>query len=332
MPSKTRGQIEEGLVTFTHDSEVDVTFAAASVQTKDFTSPPVVKLTSVSKYHPTLLSNQKNLLYDAAGNFVPTYPATTDDSGAQVGATTNTSVAPGYVGTINNSENIVAKARRLDATQHVTIPFDNSEIRDNSVIQIFFQLRFRNWDVDAGDGLGIYFVNESTIKAATDASPIDDAQTTGVSATLYMNKLGGWREVLPHVAQESGSIQVNSTQIDDVIGNFSTGGLYHWFMITVTKATTDTASDTEDIKTFAGISVVNNADSGEYVDLADVYVFVSDGVSQLGVEGSGGTNYLAAPVSEITQANIGVSFVNVTMQGMKVVWRQMTRDPFTLIY
>ena len=41
MPSKTRGSIEEGSIVFTHDSEVDVTFAAASIQTKNFAFAPV---------------------------------------------------------------------------------------------------------------------------------------------------------------------------------------------------------------------------------------------------------------------------------------------------
>ncbi len=47
MAQLSRGAIEEGTVVFTHATEVDVTFDAASFQNPGFKSPPVVKLISV---------------------------------------------------------------------------------------------------------------------------------------------------------------------------------------------------------------------------------------------------------------------------------------------
>ena len=44
MAQLSRGAIEEGAVIFNNQTEVAVTFAAASFQNKGFSSPPVVKL------------------------------------------------------------------------------------------------------------------------------------------------------------------------------------------------------------------------------------------------------------------------------------------------
>ena len=140
MPSQTRGSIEEGLSQFEHETEKTVNFDAALIGKAGFNGPPVVKLISASKYPPTLLSNQKHLLYDASGNFVPTFPDT--DEGDVTVTTTNSTVENGYKGTINSAANIVGKARRLADGDLMTVPFDNSMIKDNSIVQIFFQARF----------------------------------------------------------------------------------------------------------------------------------------------------------------------------------------------
>ena len=47
MAQLSRGAIEEGTVTFSHQTEVLVTFEAASIQNIGFSSPPIVKLISV---------------------------------------------------------------------------------------------------------------------------------------------------------------------------------------------------------------------------------------------------------------------------------------------
>lgn len=47
MPVKSRGAIEEGSVTFSNETEKDITFTAASVQNQNFPFPPAVKLISV---------------------------------------------------------------------------------------------------------------------------------------------------------------------------------------------------------------------------------------------------------------------------------------------
>ena len=323
MPSKTRGSIEEGTVNFSHDSEVDVTFAAASIQTKNFNGPPVVKLISASRYHPTLLSNQTNLLFDTDLNFVPTYPSTgvatlTPDISA-------VSINGGYSGTIGNKSNFVGKAARITSDDTwFTVPFDNSRIKDDSLIQIFFQARFYGWDDHPLDDVFIRFINKATIDTATDSTPWLNEQVQGARYSLFMNQNGDWRNIYSDV--DNYYVSLESQKLDDIVADFGADGSisedWHWFRIDITKAQASTSADVEDIKQFAGINFASSRGSGEYFYVADMSVFVWEAGA---AAWDASHNYLQAPVSEITQSNIGVSFTNVTMQGMKV----MTTAPFT---
>ena len=335
MASQTRGSIEEGLSQFEHDTEKNITFDGATIGKAGFNSPPVVKLISASKYPPTLLSNQKHLLYDASGNFVPTFPDT--DEGDVTVATTNSTVESGYNGTINSAANIVGKVRRLADGDLMTVPFDNSMIKDNSIVQIFFQARFHFWDgVEGGsnDNFGIFFVNETAIKAATDATITASSEGVGVKCTLFINKINAqgesnWRVVTNQGPKSAMLTQVYRYQIADIVSNeqIPDDGVspFHWFRLDVTKTTSAVSNaPTHDLRKFAGIHFKNFATAAsEKLDIADFFVFVWDGETMW--EDAGTHNYLASPVSEISNSNIGVTFTNITVDDMKI----QTTAPFT---
>jgi len=330
MPSQTRGSIEEGLSQFNHDTEKDITFEAADVDKAGFNGPPVVKLISASRYPPTLLSNQKDLLFNTStGAFVPTYPtspSTLPDSGEgqiQTVTTDNLNIKNGFAGTLNHSSNIINKAMRLSAnTQTVTIPFDNAHIRDNSLVQIFFQARFTDFDDHADDDIGVYFLNRATVLDATDSTPTSNSHTVGVKFSLFMNLAGDWRVVTNKENVNDNIWNIESQEIDDIVSTVHTENKFHWFRLDITKATSNTDAGTEDLTQLSGISFRHSAATNEHFDIADLSVFVWDG----GVARWDAThNYLGTLVSHLTQANIGVTFTNITTDSMKI----QTTAPFT---
>ena len=326
MPSKTRGSIEEGIAVFPrHSSEVDVTFEAASAQNKGFSSAPVVKLVGTSRYPPTLVSNQGNLLYDADGSFVPTYPSNGTQSNEPADtATSNANVESDYSSTLNSTDNIVLKARRLPvANGFLTVPFDNSKTPDNGLIQVFFQARFPNWDSGANEEISIYFINKATVEANSPASPTAHGYCIGVKYTAYMNSdANSWIPITNHSGHNDYVARLEATEIDDVVPTYSSGNKAHWFRIDINTATSNTTAANQDIKDLAGIGFLNSADNaGETMDISDVSVFIWDRTA----EWASSHNYLNNPVSTVTQSNIGVSFTNVTSNGMRIE----TSAPFT---
>ena len=330
MPSQTRGAIEEGLSQFTHDTEKDIVFEGADLDKAGFNGPPVVKLISASRYPPTLLSNQKDLLFNSTQNFVPTYttaPSSLAESGPFTVTTTNTTIKGGFAGTLNNASNLVNKGFRLTQNADtVTIPFDNSKVRDDSLIQVFFQARFTSWENDAADDTEIYFVNETQVEANNDGTPTDAADLSAVKYSLFMNKAGDWRAVTNRVNVDKQFALLESQELDDIDSTFSSGGLWHWLRLDITKATSDVASGPNhkltSLKAFSFRHSPNSGEGSELLEIADLSVFVWDG----GVaRWDASHNYLGTEVSHLTQANIGVTFTNVTTEGMKI----QTTAPFT---
>ncbi len=330
MPSQTRGSIEEGLSQFEHETEKNVNFDAALIGKAGFNGPPVVKLISASKYPPTLLSNQKDLLFNTStGAFVPTYPTspvTLSDAGEgqiQTVTTDNITIKNGFAGTLNHSANIVNKAMRLSSNgQTVTIPFDNTHIKDDSLIQIFFQARFVDFDDQADDDIAVYFLNRETVLAANDQNPTEDAKGVGAKFSLFMNLEGDWRAVTNKENVINNAWFIESQEIDDIISTVHSASKFHWYRLDITKAGSSTDGGTEDLKQFSGISFRHSAHNNEHFDIADLSVFVWDG----GVAQWDAThNYLGSRVSEISNSNIGVTFTNVTTDSMKI----QTTAPFT---
>ena len=76
MPSQTRGSIEESAVVFSNfETEKTISFEAASFQNKNFPSPPVVKLISISTVN-SLKSSEKNTLILEDGTLTNLYSNT----------------------------------------------------------------------------------------------------------------------------------------------------------------------------------------------------------------------------------------------------------------
>lgn len=304
MPSKTRGAIEEGTVVFNQETEKVITFTAASVQNKNFPSPPVVKLISAG----TSISQgrvQKNLLFNDDGTQAHSYPAAGTTSIFNV-ESTNSPVASGY--SWLNTIPTIAKSKNMGQGSTVTIPFDNAGFTTSSFVQIFFQIKFTNFDNLANDNVTIRFVNKTTIDASSDSTPVLASQTIKLNSSVFINDSAAWDKLVTSTSLNN--IDFNMQGILAVKTDVNTDGLFHWFRL-------DLKSGTGSIADLAGISVFNGGTAaGETIQITDVIL----------VEYPSGIRDDGDPTNtDLVNSNIGVSFTDVTTTGMRVT----TTAPFT---
>ncbi len=306
MAQLSRGALEEGTVIFNHQTEINVTFDAASFQNIGFSTPPVVKLISVG----TLVTGrgQTNLIFNTDGTTASTYTYSQEGSVSDLssGAITNTAVAAGY--TYLNDLPTPPKVKLLNPDARITIPFSNAEFSSGSLVQIFLQIKFTNFDSSATDNVRLRFINKSTIDSNSDTTPASASQTQILNSEVFINDAGTWKSI---DVTNGSSVNLTMTEILAGKSSVASDGLFHWFRI-------DLTSGSETIADLAGLNIANEAtDAGETIRISDATV----------VEYPDGTVGGESPFidSNISNANIGVTFKDVTVDGMTVI----TSAPFT---
>ena len=311
MASQSRGSIEEGTVSFTNHTERVITFTAASgANFADFPSPPVVKLISVGDLSAPGTTGQKNLIFDNDNNIAATY--TYPEFGTVTIATgltpTNNTVASNY--SFLNNITSKTKAKVLEKSAAITVPFDNTGFSNVSKVQIFFQLKFTGYDLGTADDFRLRFINKATIDSASDSIPSSSSQQQTLSYQLFINDSGAWKSV------ESGTntdASINATELNAAKASALVGSSdFQWFRL-------DLASSSEDVADLAGLYIRNlSSSNGETIHITNFLVLhhstgtIPDRIGDVFAD-------------TIQNSNIGVTFTNVTTTGMTVI----TSAPFT---
>ena len=331
MASQSRGAIEEGKVNFVNTSEVDVEFAGASAQNKNFPSVPVVKLISVLEAKNNMLYAAKDLLYKS-GAFVPTYPSTgtLSDENHTVNSTGATPLIPADYRILRAEANRGLKFKKIGENGHVTVPFDNSYTTNDATIQLFFQLDFTGVEFDTADNLVVNFIDSTTIDAGSDSTPTSTSQRISVHYVAYVSKTVGsimrWQQFSSQNSSQF-AITAGSMFMSNGI-NLDDGPV--WVRIDIKRARK--SSSNTDLKQLKGFTFKHAADTDGFFHLSDVSVVIwngSDGDDSW--EDLKDDNFLLTSQARdwtppsFTPSNIGVTFTNVTINGMKVI----ATAPFT---
>ena len=328
MANKSRGAIEESTIVFSSETEKTIVFDAQT-KGKAFNSPPVVKLIAVGT-PSKLLSAQRNLLYNTAGVFQPTYnvnnagtlSTTATDATAHNAAFRM--VVPGFKTTItgSSSHNTFSSIQNGDT---VTVPIDGSLINSNSLIQVFFKAKFTNWDVNT-DSAFVDHVTKTQITANNDTTPITSGQTVRSHSTTFMQKNGAWVQVADN--SDSYSSRLLATQLYAANNSYATG--WHWIRFDIRKHASG------DLTTLGGLSfrAVNTA-AGEIFGIRDIHVIIWGDTTGDFSTGDAywftpdENDYFSSPPPGVFDSegspNVGVTFTNITTTGMKVI----TSAPFT---
>lgn len=317
MASKSRGAIEEGSIIFSNETEKTINFTATT-KNQAFSSPPSVKIITVQNgvSSKLLLADnlmQKDLMYTRAGSYIPTFPV--NGTTANAVPTAADPVSGIYEATLNNNDNLISHSKRLNGTANttITVPFNNSSIVAGSLVQIFFQAKFDNWDVVASENFKLHFVNKTAVNAGSDSTPYSNAQTQALKYHLYMNDATTTSFKSVSSSSSSSAADILASDMNSVNTAFSSAGKYIWFRL-------DLNSGVESITDLSAIAFENSAtDSNEYMYIANMMVFIwqegaSDWVAYDQFDKSGNSN-----------PNVGINFLNVTTTSMKV----QTSAPFS---
>jgi len=330
MASQSRGAIEEGKVNFVNTSEVDVEFAGASAQNKNFPSVPIVKLISVLEAKNNMLYAAKDLLYKS-GAFVPTYPTngTLSDEDHTVNSTGATPLIPADYRILRAEANRSLKFKKIGENGFITVPFDNSYTTNDALIQVFFQLDFSGVAFGNTDSFHIHFVDSTTIDNPSDSTPNASNQRIKAKYVAYVGKKVG--SIMQWQQTGSSTSQVAAVGASAFLNqgiNLDDGPV--WVRLDITRA--PKSSDNTDIKLIKGLGFAHLARAAGFFHLSDVSVVIWNGADgDDSWEDLKDDNFLLTaqerdwtPTS-FTPSNIGVTFTNVTINGMKVI----ATAPFT---
>ena len=358
MASKSRGSIEEGTVTFSHETEKDVTFAAASFQNQNFPSPPVVKLISVGTDN-SLIAADKNLLIADDGTFAPTYP-TLGALGLFEANGLYTIKDRRYSATLTHSPPSANSANDgklilIERFEGVTIPITSStDITDDGLVQIYFLAKFFGFEADGNDEIFIYTVNKNTITISADSTPAQFAsQGVGLDMKLFVSlpEVGNsdlstptqdnieyrWREINSSDSVSTGLLELDPLFIKNLDGSSSGADFensFYWFKLEFKSLPGSGDSNNRKLSDLGGIFFYNTSNAfGENLYLSSVHAFIWDSsIASPGESERGwteGVNLHSTPkpiiLTKEKNPSVGVTFTNVTTTGMKV----QTTAPFT---
>jgi hypothetical protein len=325
---RTSGKIEEGSVTFSNETEKDIVFTGVSTDPPGFGAAPVVKLVGVTAGKTKFMSAQSNLLHQTA-LFVPTQVNPNPYPTNQASGFFNLSLHegamdlyrmthPDYSSTISAEATNNYQYVRLGAADQITMPFNAASLAsggEDSTVQLLFRAKFVNWDATADDYFTIWFINKTTIDAASDSTPLGPSQTQNLTSKAYMLVGNEWQS-LNNLAFNYHTI--TGVHLNTLDNNFN-NGKWLWFKIDITKGT-------EALGDLGGFSFLhqNNSSETEYMQIANAFVFTwSSGYDSVSNNYWSGDDLFNNPEpvfsgNENFSPNIGISFSNVTNSGMKV--------------
>ena len=363
MAASSRGQIEELSVTFNNETEKNISFEADGVPTKNFSGPPVVKLASISsgltsgggveQYHQPYLQYSKDqephIKFEDNGLGFYSYWDFREESFDWASYTALTGITADIVSesileeklliepdglhikpTFGNLNQMIGKSPGVELCGHVIVPFDNTDFDSGGEVYVYFQLCFwmnfgtiygLKWGNDSAEDIQFYFLSEEGF--TTRATGIPSSGTNQVNLSYKLEVAGegdtpqtrAWKDIKGGSNVENFSVdatEIAAKAMSDIFNDRK----YTWFRLTLKNGTEGlNLLKALQIRNRNGFSNGQGAGIYRRLNLANTQVIAwPNGATPWEIEGEAEKN-----------ANIGVTFTNVTLNGMKI----MTTAPFT---